>query len=164
MQRSMNRRRNVLAGATFLAAAAFGLPAAAAPAKLVAGTLTCKGKGTVGMILGSQESLNCVFQSPNGLHHSRYFAKITKFGLDIGIKGESTLVWTVLSTTTDLPRNALEGNYGGATAGVAIGVGGSANVLIGGSNDSVVLQPLSVEGQTGLNVSAGVSGLSLRRS
>ena len=135
----------------------------AAPAKLVAGTLTCKGHGGVGLILGSQETLRCIFTSPNGAHHRRYVATITKVGVDIGFKGESTLVWTVLSSTSDIPSGALVGNYGGVSAGAAVGVGGNANALVGGSNDLIALQPVSVEGQTGLNIAVGVAGLTLRR-
>jgi len=56
----------------------------------------------------------------------------------------------------------LSGNYGGVTAGAAVGVGLGANVLYGGSNNSVALQPLSVEGQVGLNVFGGIAGLELR--
>lgn len=135
----------------------------AAPAKLVAGTLTCKGHGGVGMILGSKETLHCIFTSPNGAHHRRYVATITKVGVDVGFKGESTLVWTVLSSTSDIPSGALVGTYAGVSAGAAVGVGGNANALVGGSNDSIALQPVSVEGQTGLNIAVGVAGLTLRR-
>ena len=106
----------------------------AAQAKLVAGTLTCKGHGGVGLILGSKETLNCIFTSPSGAHRRRYVATITKVGVDIGFKGESTLIWTVLSSTSDIPSGALVGTYGGVTAGAAVGVGGNANALVGGSN------------------------------
>jgi hypothetical protein len=152
------------AGAAFTltAMAAVPTPSDAAPAKLVAGTLTCKGHGGVGLIVGSQETLHCIFASPSGAHRRRYVATITKVGVDIGIKGESTLVWDVLSSTSDLPGSALEGTYGGVTAGAAVGVGGNAKALVGGSNDSVVLQPVSVQGQTGLNIAVGVAGLTLR--
>jgi hypothetical protein len=43
---------------------------------------------------------------------------------------------------------------------VVAGVG--ANVLIGGSNRTVTLQPVSFQGQSGLNVAAGVAGIDLR--
>jgi hypothetical protein len=135
----------------------------AAQAKLVAGTLTCKGHGGVGLILGSKETLHCIFTSPSGVHRRPYVATITKVGVDIGFKGESTLIWTVLSSTSDIPSGALVGTYGGVTAGAAVGVGGNANALVGGSNDSIALQPVSVAGQTGLNIAVGVAGLTLRR-
>jgi len=155
--------RALAGGIAFCAVAAtLSVPAGAAP-KIAVGTLTCKGHGGVGMILGSKETLRCNFQTAVSGRHYRYVATITKIGVDIGYKGESTLVWTVLGSTTDLPETALEGTYGGVTAGAAVGIGGSANALVGGSDDSIVLQPVSVEGQTGLNLSAGVAGLTLKR-
>jgi hypothetical protein len=145
------------------AALAFALPAHAAPAKVVAGTLTCHGKGSVGYIVGSKERLSCLYDPSGTGRRHRYTASITKYGLDIGAKGESTLVWTVLGSTTDLRATELEGSYGGLSADASIGIGGGANALVGGSSDSVVLQPVSVQGQTGVNLAVGVSELSLRR-
>jgi hypothetical protein len=57
------------------------------------------------------------------------------------------------------PTGVLAGEYVGASGGVSLGVGVGANVLFGGSNHTVALQPLSVEGQAGINVSLGVSEL-----
>ena len=138
--------------------------AAEEPAKLVSGTLTCKGKGSVGLIIGSKQSFECSYVPAGKSPAQSYTATITKIGLDIGVKGASTMVWTVLSSTTDLPAEALEGKYAGVSADASIGVGGGANVLVGGSKDSVVLQPLSVQGQVGLNLAVGVSGLALRHN
>ncbi len=163
MTRSLSTTLRAATAATAVIAAAGLLPAPskAADAKVAVGTLTCKGHGSVGLIFGSKENLHCEFTSAVSGNHRRYSATITKVGLDIGVKGESTLIWTVLGSTTDLPGGALEGTYGGVTAGVAVDIGGNANALIGGSNQSVILQPVSVEGQTGLNISAGVAGLTL---
>ena len=44
---------------------------------------------------------------------------------------------------------------------VSVGVGGGANVLVGGFNKTIALQPLSVQGQTGVNLAVGIAGLSL---
>lgn len=153
----------VLAGcAVFAAAAAAQIaPSMADTPKIAVGTLTCHGKGTVGYIFGSKQNLRCNFETPVSGRSYRYAATITKVGLDIGIKGDSTMIWTVLGPTTNIPSEALEGNYGGVTAGAAVGIGGNANALIGGSSQSIILQPVSVEGQTGLNVSAGVAGLTI---
>ena len=158
-------RLRLLAGtAAALAAATIAIaPALADPPKIAVGTLTCHGHGNVGLIFGSKEHLRCEFQTAISGRVFRYEAVITKVGIDIGWTGESTLVWTVLGSTTDMPGEALEGSYGGVTAGAAVGIGGNANALLGGSNQSVVLQPVSVEGQTGLNLSAGVAGLTLHR-
>lgn len=144
-------------------AALAAVPLNAAPAKLVAGTLTCNSPGTVGWIVGSKEDFECDFNLVGKGRHEPYSATITKVGLDIGVKGPSVLVWTVLSSTNTPPRGALVGDYAGLSAEAAVGIGIGANALVGGSDRSVVLQPLSVEGQEGLNLAIGVSGLSLRR-
>jgi len=165
MNASFARLRLLAGGAAMLAAAAVTVsPALADPPKVALGTLTCHGHGGVGLIFGSKENMRCEFTTAVSGRVYHYNASITKVGLDIGFTGASTLVWTVLGSTTDMPGDALEGSYGGVTAGVAVGVGGNANALVGGSNQSVVLQPLSVQGDTGINLSAGVAGLSLTRA
>lgn len=151
-------------GITLLAVAAMSLLASApalAQAKIKAGTLTCTGGAGAGLILGSKKTYECTYQSVSG-RTERYSASITKIGLDIGVTSESVIIWTVLGSTTDITGRGLSGNYAGATADVAIGVGGGAKVLVGGSNNSVVLQPVSVQGQTGLNLAVGVAELSIR--
>lgn len=156
-------RKSGFVVAGFALVSLFQTAAISGPAKVVAGTLTCKGKGTVGLILGSKETLACTFQTPKGVTRS-YSAVVTKIGLDVGVKGKSVMVWTVLGSTTDLAAGALAGKYAGVSANAAVGVGAGANALVGGSNDSVVLQPLSVQGQTGLNLAIGISGLALRHN
>jgi hypothetical protein len=152
----------VLAGcAVFAAMAAAPLSPSMAAPKIAVGTLTCYGKGGVGLIFGSKQNLRCNFETPISGRTYRYAATITKVGVDIGIKGDSTLVWTVLGPTTSIPSEALEGSYGGVTAGAAVGIGANANALVGGSSQSIILQPVSVEGQTGLNLSAGIAGLTI---
>ncbi|CEJ84837.1 conserved exported hypothetical protein [Hyphomicrobium sp. GJ21] len=164
MKPSLATTSSILAAAVAVVAGASieAKPAAAAP-KITLGTLTCKGHGGVGLILGSKEQMRCVFTTAVSARRHPYMATITKIGVDIGFTGESTLVWTVLGTTVDIAEGALEGGYGGVTAGVAVGIGANANALVGGSGKSIVLQPISVEGQTGLNLSAGVAGLTLER-
>lgn len=133
-----------------------------AQAKIRVGTLTCQGGAGVGLILGSQKSYACSYASASGSHVDDYSATISKIGLDIGVTGESVIVWAVLASTDALEPRALAGTYAGATADVAIGVGGGAKVLVGGSNNAIVLQPLSVQGQTGLNLAVGVAEMSIR--
>lgn len=150
-------------GIAALAAAAVALLAsgpALAQAKVKAGTLTCSGGAGVGLVLGSKKTYDCKYVSVSGISE-RYSASITKIGLDIGVTDKSTLVWAVLAAT-EVPQRGLAGNYAGATADAAIGIGGGANVLLGGSNNSIALQPVSVQGQTGLNLAVGVAELSIR--
>jgi hypothetical protein len=136
---------------------------AAQDARLVAGTLTCRGNGSVGLILGSSQRMACEFQRVRGGASVSYTARITRIGLDLGIKGRNTMVWTVLSSTDNPDTGALAGRYAGVAANAAVGVGLGANALIGGSSNSIVLQPLSVQVQTGVNVAVGVKGLTLSR-
>lgn len=132
-------------------------------ARLVAGTLTCRGNGSVGLILGSSQRMSCEFQRVRGGAAVTYTARITRIGLDLGVKGRNTMVWTVLSSTDNPATGALAGRYAGVAASAAVGVGVGANALIGGSSNSIVLQPLSVQVQTGVNVAVGVKGLTLSR-
>ena len=144
---------------------AFGLLASQAAlaetAKMKVGTLTCQGKGGVGLILGSQEQLSCKYTPSDNQPPSYLAGKITRIGLDIGVRGKSVMVWGVLGSTTKLPAEALGGKFAGASADIAAGIGAGANILIGGNSKSVVLQPLSVKGQTGVNLALGVAGLTL---
>lgn len=153
--------RNARLGLLTIAAAIAFTNTADAQARLEAGTLTCKGKGSVGMILGSKHALSCVFSPAGGGPRQTYAATITKVGIDVGVTGPTTMVWTVLYSTQSVPSGALAGTYAGASAGASVGIGGGANVLVGGSKNSVGLQPVSVQGQTGLNLAVGVSELSL---
>lgn len=141
----------------------FGPSAAKAQdASSIIGQLTCQGQGSVGMIIGSKQTMKCKFVPADGAPPQRYTATITKFGVDLGVTGPTTLIWTVLGSTSALPDGALYGNYGGVSADASVGIGGGANALVGGSNQSIVLQPLSVQGQTGVNIAVGVSEMTLR--
>ncbi len=136
--------------------------AAQQAAKVVAGTLTCQGAGSVGLIVGSQETLTCTFVPAGQGAPQRYEGRITKIGLDIGFTTQSTIVWTVLGSSSSLGPGVLAGSYGGLSAEATVALGVGANALVGGSDNSIVLQPLSVQGQTGLNVAVGITGLTLR--
>jgi Protein of unknown function (DUF992) len=150
-----------------VAAAALGLAAGALangpPAQaqgVQAGVLTCNVASGFGFIFGSSKAVNCTY-SPAGGVPQHYVGNITKFGVDIGYTQGGVLVWTVLAPTTAPPPGALNGTYLGATASATAGVGVGANVLVGGSGNTISLQPLSIEGNTGLNVAAGIAGLTL---
>ena len=125
------------------------------------GVLTCDVSGGIGLIIGGQQSLSCVFQPDQPGPQERYFGNITKFGLDIGFTGGGVMVWGVYNSTTR-GYGFLAGDYVGATGEASVVAGLGANVLVGGSNRTVALQPLSVGGQVGLNLAVGVANLSLR--
>lgn len=142
-----------------LAALSIAVPASA-QTKVKAGTLTCTGGAGVGLILGSKKSYECTYVSLSNRSEG-YSASITKIGLDVGVTNESTMIWTVLAPS-EVVKGGLRGNYVGATADAAIGVGGGAKVLLGGSDNTIALQPVSIQGQTGLNLAVGVAELSIR--
>jgi len=134
---------------------------AAAQERAQAGQLTCDISGGVGLVFGSQRTLNCTF-TPSVAGPVEYYAgTLTKLGVDIGVTAGGGMVWLVYAPTSR-PAGALSGSYGGATAEATLGAGVGANVLIGGSNRTIELQPVSLQGQSGLNVAAGVAGIDLR--
>ena len=132
-------------------------------ARLVAGTLTCKGGPNVGLIVGSTQKLDCSFNPAGKGRVREYKGTITKVGLDIGYKSGSVIVWTVLGSSDKVPSKILIGDYVGVSAEASVALGAGANALVGGSDKSVILQPLSVQSQTGLNLAVGVTGLTLGR-
>jgi len=139
---------------------AFGLLAVPAKADngVKLGMLVCDVSGSVGLILGGTESAICNFQGPNGLEN--YKGRITQVGLDIGVTTGAIMTWAVFAPGT-VNRGALAGTYAGATASAAFAVGLGANVLVGGSGKSIALQPVSIEGETGVNIAAGLATFKL---
>lgn len=123
------------------------------------GSLTCNVAGGVGFIFGSSKDLSCLFTRTDG-RAERYVGAIKKFGVDLGFTKEAQIVWLVFAPGNIAP-GALAGSYGGATASATVGVGAGANVLLGGSNKQITLQPVSVEGSVGLNVAAGIGAVDL---
>jgi Protein of unknown function (DUF992) len=151
----------VLALALALSALAAPQARAQGSTAVRAGYLTCHVSSGWGLIFGSSRSLNCSYAMQPG-YTEFYTGSITKFGADIGYLSSAVMIWAVLAPTTNLGQGALAGTYAGATASAAVGVGAGANVLIGGFKHSIALQPVSIEGQNGLNVAAGVASLSLK--
>jgi hypothetical protein len=103
----------------------------------------------------------CEFDPIDASESHHYSGSVGKLGLDIGVTNESYISWQVIASG-DLEPGSLAGNYVGASAQATAGVGLGANVLIGGSNDSITLQPLSIQGQTGLNIAVGIGTMKLR--
>lgn len=147
---------------TLIALAALGLAVTAAPAQVVqAGRLTCEVAPGVGLVVGSRKEVTCTFVNAAGAQEI-YDGAITRVGVDIGVTTGGILVWDVLAPSGALVGGALGGSYVGAGAQATVVGGLGANALVGGSRRSVSLQPLSMTGQTGLNVAGGVAELSLR--
>jgi hypothetical protein len=140
----------------------FALPSSA-QANVEAGMLSCRSVGGTGFVVGSVRDLQCTFQPASGGKPQIYVGVLHRAGLDLGVKTRQLhLAWAVFAPTKKVAPGDLAGNYGGVSAGAAVGVGVGGNALFGGLDNSFALQPLSVEGQVGLGVNAGVSGLDLQ--
>ncbi len=149
---------------TLLAAAAIALtvtPLHAQQHYTKAGVLTCRTSASIGLIVGSHQRLRCSFAPDNGGQREGYAGHINRVGLDLGVTAGGVMAWAVATSTTGVPHGALAGKYVGASGDISLGLGVGANALVGGSHRSVALQPLSVEGQVGINLALGVAGLTL---
>jgi hypothetical protein len=125
-----------------------------------AGILQCEGGQNIGFVVGSVTSLECVFQR-EGRRPEPYIATVRRFGLDLGVTDQTQFTWAVNAPTGRLRRGELAGNYGGVGANASVGIGGGGNFLVGGPENSYALQPVSLQGQTGLNVAAGIADVDL---
>jgi hypothetical protein len=140
--------------------AAVGAQAEDHAAGVKVGTLSCHDRSGWGFVFGSSHQVRCTFS--HGDHAERYSGSISKFGIDVGYQQSGVSLWDVIAPDDHPGAGALQGHYGGLTAGAAVGVGLDANALIGGSGRSIALQPLSIEGTTGLNIAAGIGELTLK--
>jgi len=126
------------------------------------GRLSCNSSPRVGRIVGSTQLLRCVFHRRRSAERYFYEGRIGRVGLDVGVISAGTLTWNVFARNSRrIGPGRLTGSYVGASASVALGPGFGANVLIGGSRRSIVLQPLSVERALGVNLAAGLTNLTL---
>ncbi|HET9718291.1 MAG TPA: DUF992 domain-containing protein [Pseudolabrys sp.] len=136
-----------------------GLAAMPADARVRAGMLTCDVAPGVGFIVGSQKSVVCEFRSVRGWREG-YSGRLTRVGLDVGFTSGGRIAWAVYAPSRR-GRGVLAGVYGGASGEATIGAGVGANVLVGGFHRSIMLQPISVGAQKGLDLAVAVGGLEL---
>src|SRR5262245_24407657 len=135
---------------------------AMAQSRFAVGVLECRAGPSTTFIVGSIRDFDCIFTPTDG-PLQRYGATIQRLGVDRGWSRATVLVGQALAPTNVIGPGALTGGYGGVSAGAAVVVGLGANALAGGLNNSFALQPVSVEGQTGLNAFAGIASLDLRQ-
>jgi len=135
---------------------------AMAQERVKVGALDCRGS-TASFVLGSVTELGCTF-IPSAGPSEGYRATIRRFGVDIGVAQQIAVSWVVFAPTRGLQRGGLAGNYAGGSASATVGVGVGANALIGGSGNTIALQPVSLQGQTGLSAAAGIADMELRAS
>jgi Protein of unknown function (DUF992) len=158
----MHRHRLLLA--TLALAAMLSVPAAAqAPQSWTqVGSLSCKVNPNIGFIIVGHQPIECLFTPNTQTPPQAYDGAINTVGLNVGISAGGVLGWAVFAPTTGVPAGALAGEYVGVSGDIGIGVGAGANVLLGGSDRTIALQPLSLQGSVALNVVLGVSSLKLR--
>jgi len=148
-----------LTGPAFAASASVTEPDAK---RVKVGLLTCDVAGSVGFIIGSRREMRCVFQpSGTGQYPQYYRGRVSKWGLDIGQTNDAVISWIVISSEVDVPNGNLNGDYKGVSAEATAALGLGANLLIGGLKQNYVLQPLSLQTQSGLNLAVGVTNMRL---
>lgn len=158
-----------LLSAAFAAAATFALPAAAqaqtaGAAKVQVGVLVCNVAPSVGFVLGSLREMTCELRTAQAQPYrvqAAYKGTVARFGIDIGVIAANSLAWGVFAPTTAVAPGDIAGTYVGVSADAAWAIGGGVNVLLGGSNSTIALQPLSVEGMAGASIAAGVADMKL---
>jgi len=135
---------------------------AAGPLKL--GDLTCQSEGGTGLIIASTKHLTCVFQPADASAPAETYAgTIQNIGIDLGVTGKTIVEWTVLAKdNAPYAPNSLAGSYSGVGANASFAAGLGANLLVGGTGQSFILQPLSVQVQEGVNAAIGITTLSLQ--
>lgn len=129
-----------------------------------AGVLACEIEGGVGFIVGSSKGVACTFKNNQSGDTETYTGRIDKVGVDIGVTGKQYMRWLVFAPNIGDNMPGLAGTYSGLSAGGGLVAAFGANALIGGSDRSLVLQPVSVQAGTGLNVAAGVAQLRIEQS
>ena len=149
-----------------IALAAFFAPhtASAQAPRTQVGVLTCQSAVTTSFIIGSIRDVNCVFTPNPGMPGKtiKYVGTVKRFGLDVGVTQRTVMMWGVFAPTmVPVGKADLVGAYGGISgqASIVYGVGG--NALLGGSQNTFMLQPFSGEGTEGFNLAVGVAALEL---
>ncbi len=155
------KNTGILATCLIAASLSFSPAANAQGTNVQVGVLKCTVAGGTGLILGSSKGLTCIFKKQDGVRE-RYTGNINKFGIDIGTTKQSKISWLVFAPSGKNVSRALAGGYVGVTAEVTVGGGVGANLLVGGINKSITLQPLSVQVQEGFNIAAGIGNMNLK--
>ena len=158
--KTSKKSRNMLAAALLGAVAITGMSIPGAQAGVEVGTLICSRDSGFGFIIGSSKGLECTFNRADG-SSEEYDGRFTKVGADIGWTGDGGLAWIVFAPSTNVDFGGLRGSYVGVTAEATAIAGIGANYLVGSFSKAINLQPLSFNGQLGLNAAAGLGSLRL---
>lgn len=153
--------KSMLLASALAATLCAAVPAAAQVNTIKAGALSCDVSAGIGLILTQKQTMTCAFRPSNGGPADFYTGRIDEYGVAIGEVAAGHLIWGVLAPASGVPRGALGGTYAGVGAEATAGAGLGANVLVGGSGRAFSLQPVSVEGQVGVNIAGGVTTVTL---
>lgn len=126
------------------------------------GTLSCDVSKGIGMIVVEKQTMTCVFKHSGGGTTDNYTGSIDQFGVALGETASGHLIWGVVAATSGPPAGSLAGSYAGVGANASVGPGAGANILIGGTGKAFSLQPISVEGQEGINIAGGITTVTLK--
>lgn len=159
----MKFRRLIIAMSALAATFSFSAVAQTPPNWVQAGMLSCRVDPSIGFIIFGHQPMDCRYTPSNlTIPPIGYDGAVNTVGIDVGVSAGSVLGWAVFAPTTGIPYGALAGEYVGVSGDLGIGLGAGANVLVGGSNRTIALQPLSLEGSIAVNVVVGLSSLNLR--
>ena len=152
-----------LTGAAIAVSLAFPPAAQAAPRGVKVGMLTCNMSNGWDLIRANR-ALWCTYYPAGGEKSESYIGNLASVGVNLGYRREGKIVWAVFAPSSDMRPGALQGDYAGVTAGATVGLGLDANLLFGGMDKSISLQPMSVEGNEGVDLAAGISRIRLAAS
>ncbi len=124
--------------------------------RLQLGYLTCEMTDGSNLILVSEQTYSCIFDAAEDGKDESYEMTVTKYGLDLSATEEQELRWAVLAPSSFDKHGVLAGTYGGASADVALGYSIGAKALVGGGDESIALQPVSLTKGEGLGAAFGV--------
>ena len=157
----MKTFRLMIGAAIAVASLAVTSAADAAPAGVRVGELTCNVASGWGFVFGSSKDLHCTYRGSNG--HPRAL-----YRRDLQVRRRRRLyrrrragLGRVRAHLRHRARARCRATMSAPPPRPPSRVGAGANVLVGGLNKSIALQPLSVEGSKGLNVAAGIGSISL---
>ena len=163
----MNTYKHLTPGMVLAGMLLLGLPIPDAMARggIEIGVLSCNSvEGTRrNLLIHSTVDVRCVFKTAEG--EESYTGETgIGLGVDLNWNRTETTHFVVLGGTSDTRPGAhsLAGTYVGGKVSATVGVGGGAGVLVGGGAKNISLQPLAIEGSTGLGVAGGLGYLILK--
>ncbi len=163
----MNTYKHFTPGLVLAGVLLLGLPVPDAMARggIEIGVLTCNSvEGTRrNLLIHSTVDVRCVFKTAEG--EESYTGETgIGLGVDLNWNRTETTHFVVLGGTSDARPGAhsLAGTYVGGKVSATVGVGAGAGALVGGGAKNISLQPLAIEGSTGLGVAGGLGYLILK--